>query len=157
MRLSESVSQWVSEHLRMRAMVVSATSTDSSCGSSWMPLGKRRFSMTTVTSRLSVSSSSTLQRHLQVLLCNSSSSNDRKWREKKRAVPSVSRGLHDELQVVSTLPPAAGVSEVHFLPVLGHRQVVDEGQPPAADHVPAGHETPRLSCVQTTATTSRSI
>lgn len=48
--------------LRIRAMVVSATRTDSWSGSSWMPLGKRRFSMTTVSSRVSVSYSSTLRR-----------------------------------------------------------------------------------------------
>lgn len=60
----------------------------------------------------------------------------------KKAVPSVSCGLHDELQVVSTLPPAARVGEVHFLPVLGHRQVVDEGQPPAADQLTASHKPP---------------
>lgn len=47
-------------YLRMRAMVVSATSTDSSSGSSWIPFGKRRFSITTDSSLLSVLYSSTL-------------------------------------------------------------------------------------------------
>lgn len=51
------------------------------------------------------------------------------------AVPSVSRGLHDELQIISALPPAAGVCEVHLLSILSHRQVVDERQFPAGDHL----------------------
>lgn len=80
--------------------------------------------------------------HLQVLVWNSSSSNNnRKW-QMNRAAPSIRCGLHDELQVVSTLPPATGVGEVHFLPVLCHRQVVDEGQPPAANHLIASHKPP---------------
>lgn len=54
-------------------------------------------------------------------------------------VPSVCGGLHDEVQVVSALPPAAGVGEVHLLSVLSHRQVVDERQLPASDHLTTRH------------------
>lgn len=50
-------------------------------------------------------------------------------------VPPVRRGLHDEVQVVPALPPAAGVSEVHLLSILRHRQVIDERQLPASDHL----------------------
>lgn len=53
------VHKWRS-HLRMRAMVVSATSTDSSSGSSWIPFGNRRFSITTDSSLVSMLYSSTL-------------------------------------------------------------------------------------------------
>lgn len=60
--------------------------------------------------------------------------------DKVPPVPPISRGLHDEVQVVSALPPAAGGGEVHLLPVLGHRQVVDEGQLPASDHLTARHQ-----------------
>ena len=48
-------------HLRILATVVSATRTDSWSGSSWIPLGNRRFSITTVSSLLSVSYSRTLE------------------------------------------------------------------------------------------------
>lgn len=53
------VNKWRS-HLRMRAMVVSATSTDSSSGSSWIPFGNRRFSITTDSSLVSMLYSNTL-------------------------------------------------------------------------------------------------
>lgn len=48
-------------YLRIRAMVVSATSTDSSSGSSWMPFGNRMSSITTVSSLVSVLYSRTLR------------------------------------------------------------------------------------------------
>lgn len=47
-------------YLRIRAMVVSATRTDSSSGNSWMPFGNRRFSMMTESSLVSISYSNTL-------------------------------------------------------------------------------------------------
>lgn len=53
------VNKWRS-HRRMRAMVVSATSTDSSSGSSWIPFGNRRFSITTDSSLVSMLYSNTL-------------------------------------------------------------------------------------------------
>jgi len=49
------------------AMAVSATRRDFWSGSSWMPLGNRRLSITTVTSPLSMSYCKTLQTHTHTL------------------------------------------------------------------------------------------
>lgn len=167
----------------MRAIVVSATSTDSSSGSSWIPLGNRRFSITTVSSRVSRSNSSTLRtQHTDrspghrwcsqgILLWNSCRKSQAsltgtwwlRWifkvnvgiyseilfyfeRSEVEVVPSVRRGLHDQVHVVSALPPAAGVGEVHLLPVLRHRHIVDERQLPAGDHLPPRHQPGWLAC-----------
>ena len=56
------------------------------------------------------------------------------------SLPSISGGLHDEVEVVPALPLAAGVSEVHLPPVLGDVQVVDKREPPTADHVTSWHQ-----------------
>lgn len=64
----------------------------------------------------------------------------------RRVLPSVGRGLHDEVQVVSALPPAAGVGEEHLLPILRHRQVVDERQLPAGDHLTPGDQPSSFTC-----------
>lgn len=107
-------------YLRMRAIVVSATRTDSSSGSSWIPFGNRRFSITTDSSLLSVLYSNTLpeEEQKEVLKFH--------WRAETCfrlfvVVPSVCCGLHDEVHVVSALPLTAGGSEIHLLPILSHR------------------------------------
>ncbi len=63
-------------------------------------------------------------------------------------VPSIGGGLHDEVHVVSALPPAAGVGEVHLLSVLSHRQVVYERQLPASDHLTTRHQPGRITCTE---------
>ena len=54
--------------------------------------------------------------------------------------PSICSGLHDELQVVSTLPPAGGVGEEHLPAVLRHVQVVNEGEPLPGHHLTRMHK-----------------
>lgn len=104
--------------LRIRAIVVSATSTDSSSGSSWIPFGKRRFSMITVTSLVSVSYSKTLTPTMDTFLYEQQ---DMKTLLFHRRLPSISCRFHNEVHIILTLPPAAGVCKIHLLPVLCHR------------------------------------
>lgn len=62
-------------------------------------------------------------------------------------LPSICCGLHDEMKVVSALPPAARVCEVHFPPILCYIQVIDEGEPPAPNHLPSRHQVGHLTFV----------
>lgn len=134
----------------MRAMVVSATSTDSSSGSSWIPFGKRRFSITTASSPVSVLYSNTLTGRR-----TSRSSQSYEIAEScfcffltPATLPSVCGGLHDELQVVSALPLTAGGGEIHLLSILSHRQVIDEGHFSACDHLTSRHQPGGFACTQ---------
>lgn len=139
------------KYLLILAMVVSATRTDSSSGKSWIPLGNLKFSIITVTSLVSVSYSSTLKRqrcfiktnnfhsiisHSQTMLEDIAGKRKSPENSFMPYLPSICCGFHDQLHEVSALPPAAGVSEVHLLPILSNVQVIHKAQASTSDHPP---------------------
>lgn len=61
------------------------------------------------------------------------------------SLPCICSGLHDEVEVVSALPPAAGVGEVHLPSILRNIQVIHKGKPSAANRLPSRHQGAHLT------------